>query len=511
MNDSKKQNFLNLTSNLLALIIQFSINFLIIPKIISNFGTEAVGYVNISTDITSYFSVFTIVFNSVAGRFISIEINKGNSQKATEYLNSVIAANAVLSAIIALAGIIFIPNAERFLNITPQYVNEVKLTFLITWISFIISVMTSVFTVGTYVKNKLDVNAVRNIISYLLRVVAIVILFTCLPMKIYFMPFATLISTIFLAFANFSLTKKYLPELKLGLKYAKLQSIKEIASSGIWMSFISLSNILIRGLDNVIANLMFDQVAMGNLSTSRTIPNAITTIINTVGTIFTPTFVYYYSQNKINDIVEQAKKSIRINGLILLVPVSGVIGFAQPFYSLWLKDTDPATVKTIILLSSITVVQAYFNSSTSALSQLSVVTNKLKLPVFVSFGAGILNIIAVLIVAKTTNLGVLTLSLTSTVIMSCRYIFFNSWYAAKVLNTKSKYFYKTLLKTLSPIPLLLAFYFFVANRVVLNSWLKLIVVCGICGIIGYIISGLIILPKQDIKDIFNKIRSKIKN
>ena len=106
---------------------------------------------------------------------------------------------------------------------------------------------------------------------------------------------------------------------------------------------------------------------MGNLATSRTIPNAITVIINTIGTLFTPTFVYYYSKGKTSDIIEQAKKSIKVNGILLLVPVSGFIAFATPFYSLWLKTSDAQTIKTVVLLSSLTVIQAYFNSSTAAL------------------------------------------------------------------------------------------------------------------------------------------------
>lgn len=508
--NEKKQNFLNIASNVLALVVQFAINFLVIPKIINRFGTEAVGYVNTSFDIVSYFNVFTVIFNSVAGRFISIEINKSNMKKATEYLNSVIVANSAIAALMVFAGAVFIPNVGAILKVTPQYLDEVKLTFLVTWISSLVALLSSVFTVGTYVKNRLDLNAIRNIISYILRAIAIVLLFTCLPMKIYFIPLATLISTVFLAITNYSLTRKLIPDIKLNLKYAKWKSIKEIGASGIWMSITSLSGILTRGLDNFLANILFDQHAMGNLATSRTIPNAITVIINTIGTLFTPTFVYYYSKGKTSDIIEQAKKSIKVNGILLLVPVSGFIAFATPFYSLWLKTSDAQTIKTVVLLSSLTVIQAYFNSSTAALAQLSVVTNKLKLPVFVSLGAGVLNIIAVLIVAKTTNLGVITLAVTSTIIMSARYVFFNSWYAAKVLNTNSKQFYKTLLRTLLPIPLLLGSYFLISTHLVLNSWAKLICVCAVCGVFGYALSAVIIFPIKDLKSLLKALISKIK-
>lgn len=186
MRTNKKQNFLNIISNLFALVIQFAINFFVVPKIVNNLGTEAVGYVNLSNDIVGYFSIVTVVFNSVAGRFISIEINNNNYSKASEYLNSVILANGIICSAIALFGAFFIPNIDSVLNISANYLNEVKITFLLTWITSIVSIMASVFTIGTFATNKLDINAVRNIISYLVRITIIIALFSFLPLKVYF-------------------------------------------------------------------------------------------------------------------------------------------------------------------------------------------------------------------------------------------------------------------------------------------------------------------------------------
>lgn len=511
MKSNKKQNLLNIISNLFALVIQFAINFFVVPRIIKNLGTEAVGYVNLSTDIISYFSVITVIFNSVSGRFIAIEINKNNYKKASEYINSVILANCFISAAIALVGAFFIPNIDKVLNVSQAYLAEVKITFLITWISSILSIMMSVFTVGTFATNRLDVNAVRNIISYLIRIAAIILLFTVFPLKVYFMPVATLLSTIFLCFSNYNLTRKYLPEVELNIKNARKSAIKEIVSSGIWMSFTSLSNILMRNIDTLISNLLFGEAMMGNLSTSRTIPNAITTIINSIGTVFTPTFVRLYSQNKHDDLIEEAKNSIRVNGLIMIVPISGFIAFSNSFYHLWLKDLDSKTIELIIFLSTVTIIQAYFNSTTMALAQLSVVVNKLKLPVFVSFGIGVVNIVLEIALAKMTNIGITVLVIPSTILMVSRYFFFNSWYAAKILNTKAKAFYLTLIRTLLPIPVLLALFSLVQKTFTIDSWLKLLVAGAVCGVVGYIITFIIAVPKSYKKSIISAAINKIKS
>lgn len=512
MRIDKKQNFINLFSNLFALIVQFTVNFLVVPKIIKDIGTEAIGYTNLSNDIVSYFTIITVIFNSVAGRFITIELNKNDTQKASAYLNSVLFANGIISMLIAVFGTVFIPIIDRFIKISPEYLGEVKLTFVITFLTSILSLMVSVLSIGTYATNKLNVNAYRNIFSYLIRLVMIFILFTFFPVKVYFMPLASLGSTVFLAIANFNLTKKYLPELKFNLKLAKFSMIKELSHSGIWMSVIVLSGILMRNVDTLLSNYFFNQEIMGNLSTARTIPNAIAAIVNSIGTVLTPTFVALYSKKEQAKLLAEAKNSIRINGLLLMVPISGFIAFMRPFYNLWIGNSvSKETMDMLIVLSTIIVIQSYFDASTMAIAQLSIVTNRLKATSFVSVLVGIVNIVVEIVLLKTTDLGIIVLALPTTILVCLRFILFNPWYAAHIINENPKHFYLTLLRTSVPIPILIFGFSLVEKSLVLNSWVKLIGVAGVCGIIGYIVSAVIVLPKKELTNLISKATSKIKS
>lgn len=509
MKSNSKQNVLNIASNLISLIIQFAINFVIVPKIIKDLGTEAVGYVNVSIDVVGYFSIISIIFNSVAGRYITIEINQGNYKKASEYFNSVILANLIISIVIALSGIALIPNIDKAINVTPKYLTEVKITFLLTWITSIVNLMASVLTIGTYAKNKLNVNAVRTIISNVLKLVLLIVLFSFFTIKVYFQPIATLGAALFLAFSNLNLTRRYLPDLKFNLKLATKESTKTIAKSGIWLSLTSVSTMLMRGLDNILANKLFDQIAMGDISTARTIPNAITTVINTLSTMFTPTFVMRYSENDNEGLIKEAKKSIVTNGLIVLVPVAGFIAFSKQFYALWLDGSKDANINLIIAMSTITVVQAFFNSATASLSSIFIVVDKLKATVICDLLTGIGNIILVLILAKATTLGVIILTITNTAMMMVRYVLFRPWYSARVVGANAKDFYLTIFRTLIPAPILLAIFFGISNIVNIDSWFDLILVCGACGIFGYLLAFLISVPKNYKKLVIETIKSKI--
>lgn len=98
------------------------------------------------------------------------------------------------------------------------------------------------------------------------------------------------------------------------------------------------------------------------------------------------------------------------------------------FYALWQKSLSSDELMLITMLSTLTVVQAYFNSVTSTMAQLSVVVNKLKLPVFVSLGCGIVSIAAEIVLIKCFGLGLYAIVLSTTVVMIVRYVIFNSFY-----------------------------------------------------------------------------------
>ena len=85
-----KQLTINLVSSILAFIINMGISFFLTPYITKNIGVEAYGFVSLGTQFINYASLVTIALNSMAGRFITIEIHKKNWESANKYFNSVL-------------------------------------------------------------------------------------------------------------------------------------------------------------------------------------------------------------------------------------------------------------------------------------------------------------------------------------------------------------------------------------------------------------------------------------
>ena len=97
----KKQTTLNLTTSLMAFVINAGINFLLTPYLIEKLGTESYGFIGLANDIVNYANILSMALNAMSSRFVSVEYHKGNKEKAEVYINSVIIANLLLAGAVA--------------------------------------------------------------------------------------------------------------------------------------------------------------------------------------------------------------------------------------------------------------------------------------------------------------------------------------------------------------------------------------------------------------------------
>ena len=266
----KKQNYKNLIMNVIAFVVQFVISFYISPIIVSNVGASAYGFIGVANDFVSYAAIVATVFNSVASRFIANAFYKKDYDRANNYFNSLIIANIIIASVLGLAGVILVPNLNKVLTIPVNLLFDVKLTFALVFVAYIVSLVTLVFTTSTFVTNRTDIQGIRNIIQYIIRFALVIIFLNFVSIRIYWVAAASTIATIIVAIMNIRLTKRLTPELKIDIKLAKKEHAFELASAGCWMALTSISTILLRGLDLTVANLMIGDYEMGLLSIART-------------------------------------------------------------------------------------------------------------------------------------------------------------------------------------------------------------------------------------------------
>ena len=512
INSNSKQMAVNMIAAIVSFGINIGINFFLTPYLVKELGTEAYGFIGLANNFVQYASIVTAALNSMSGRFISIEYHKGNIDKASRYFSSVLVADMIIAGVMLAASAILTLSIDSFLDIPNNLITSVKITFGLTFLTFVISVITAIFTTAAFVKNKLYLNSIRDIISNSLKLLLIIALFTFLPAKLYFISMATLASGIFLLLANVTVKKKILPDVKMKFSLFDIKYVKIIISAGIWSSIGNLCNVLNTGLDLLICNMALGATMMGLLSIAKTVPHSIDSLIYTISNIFTPRFTILYAKGNKEKLVEENKFSTKVMSFLMTVPISGFMAFGNSFYTLWQPTKSPEEVRIIQILSILACISYLFTCHSKTLYGIFTVCNKLKMSVLVSFVNGILNVGIVLSLIYFSALGdtviVYAIAGVSSALISMKAIFFVPIYAAHILKIKLTTYYRSIARGWLCFAVVIALFIFINSIISINSWLSFIAVCLVSGIIGYALSLPLIFSRSEIKRLFGAVKRK---
>lgn len=508
---NNKQFVINLITNLVSFSVTFGISFFLSPYVIANVSKEAYGFVSLSNDFINYIALLTIALNSMANRFISVKMHQGKTEEAVCYFNSVLIGNAIVSLIMIVPSVICVANLEKILNINPSIVSDVKVLFALTFVTFIFSIISSTFSIATFITNRLDLASYRDIQASVVKAVCLIVMFTLFKAHIFYIGIAGLLYTIVLLFNNLYYTKKLLPEFKIGLKYFRIAYIAEMIKAGIWNVVSKISSILSTELSLLISNITIGDSAMGILSIAKTLPNIVLQLIGIIANIFAPEFIASYAKNEIKDLDDQIQFSMKVVGTLAGIPIVLLIGFGIPLFDLWLPTVDS---NILYIMAVVYGFGLLFAGPVEPLYNVFVVTNNIKIPSLYSLITGIMNISLVFIgihVVDNDFYKMLIIMGTGTVFTIIRTGIFIPLYAAHCLKFTKWTFYPQILKSLGSATVMAFIAISISKMIKIDSWIRLIIVAVSVAFVHLIVNVLLTFTKEERKNFISKLRKEKKN
>lgn len=500
----KKRLTINIVAQMISFAVTMGINFLLTPFVVEKLGTEAYGFIGLANNFVSYVHIFTIALNSMAGRFIAIEYLQGNILEAKKYYTSVFYANIFLAAVVFLIAVVCTFYLESIINIPTNLICDVKLLFTTMMGNFMISLIFSVFSVATFIKNRLDYKAILSVLANVLKAILLTAFFVFLSPKLWYIGCATVLCTIFIGFFEYFYKLNLTPELKTSTALYNNKFVFTIVKSGVWFSVSRLSNIIEQGFDLLLANLFIGATAMGHLSITKQIPVLILALIGTISSAFAPSLTELYARNDKQSIRAEILASMKIIGFFSLIPLCFIFSFVDCFYSLWLPNEDSGYLYILTIIGV-----AYFPIllSLEGVQNLWPVFNKVKTYSLASITFSILIFITVLSGLHFINEAyrIYYLVCVSTAFNFVFVIFFIPLFAARCLEVRKSFFYLNIIKNLVSLIIIVSILLLVKSFIVVDSWYRLIGVIVLDVLLCVIFGSSFILDKEDKEKIKTKL------
>ncbi|WP_306540424.1 lipopolysaccharide biosynthesis protein [Dysgonomonas sp.] len=507
--EDKKRLGINLVAQLFEFIVGFIINFFLAPFVIAKLGAEAYGFIGLANNFVSYTTLITIALNSMAARFITVSFHRGDTELAKKYFASVYYSNLFLAIVIALFAIFIVGFLNYLIQIPPELVGDVKLLFGLTFINSIIALTSNVYSIATFVKNRLDLSSLRNIVSNLLRVLFIITPFLLFVPHLWYYGISAIAATLFIAITNRRLTRNLLPGFKINKSLYDFKLVKELIFSGVWNLFSKLSEVLSTGIDLLLANLFISATAMGTLSISKAVPIVILSLCSSIAAVFAPKLTELYAKGEILQLKKELLNNIRIMGILSALPLIVFLILGEVFFQFWVPTQD---ANRLSVLSSIAILSMLILMPIESLWNIFTITNKVKQ---VSITLFIFN----LLLSATIFIGIfyfdseyhklLSIVVAHFIWGAIRGLTYLPIYGAKCLGLKWYTFYPLILKILFLSTIIIISLSLLKRYFIINNWLDFILYASLIGIITTIIMGIFILQKNQKAKIIYLIKQRL--
>lgn len=483
-NTGGKQLGINMVANIVSYSANILISFVLTPFLINTLGKETYSFYPLANQIVSYLSILTNAMNSMASRFVTVELVRGNKEKANGYYASALVANLLMGLVLMIPMQLIIVYMDKFMDIPINAVAAVKMLFALVFSSALLRIISSIFGIATFAKNRIDLRSIRELVTAVLRLILYVILYRFMPPSIVYVGVVTLlVAMINIAFQVFY-SKKLMPEIRISRRYIKRQYTMEMMTSSSWNAINTFGNMLLTGTSMIMANMFYGAVASGSYSIVQTVPQFINGVISMLVGVFYPVITYRYAQNDKAGLVQEIRKAQNFVGLFGCATITVFSAMATEFFGLWTPGED---AQYLALLSFLTIAPHFVISCMWTLTNVNIVMNKVKVSAYFTLGCGVANIVIAYMIYGLTDIGLVSLPIISTVVQLIRVGIFMPLYVSRNLQIKWNTFYQALSRALvCSVPVFVVVYS-AKQFFSLNSWLRFIMFGGFSGIFTLIV------------------------
>lgn len=498
----KKQIFLNIIANALAMLVSTGINFFLTPYITRTVGVAAYGFVPMASNFVSYVTIITTAFNSMGSRFITVELQQGNRKKANEFFSTIFFMNLMLAVLCSAIFTIIVCFLTKLINVPDELSSDITILFALTFASAIFALLTNVFASATFCKNRLDLKSIVSIAGTIVRAVVLIVLFMLFPAKVYYIGIAGISLNAVEGIFNIIIQKRIMSELKICRADFHRKHIGTLFASGVWNSVGQISSILMTGLDLLVANIFISANDSGVLSIAKIIPNLLYICISLIVTAFGPQFVLdYANKNDPKALLGTMDFSAKLTSFISVIPVAGFIGLGKEFFQLWVPEQN---ADLLIVLAILTLIADAASYPIKAFNNIFTAVNKLRWPAIATLCCGLLNVLMMIPLLKYTNLGLYAVAGTSAILLAIMELLFKIPYLAKIVKVNLCYFWKYVIKYAICAFIIIWMSLIVKRLIPVTGWVILILDAIIVGVFACFVNYYLLLVKAD-RELMKKI------
>lgn len=409
------------------------------PYLVNHLGAAAYGLVPIAELFTQYVSIITANLSGAVNRFLVVELQKKNGSPNVIF-------NSSLSLYVALV-LIQIPifyfgirYADRLFTIPSELRTDALL--LLGWSAggFLLSLISGVFGVSLYSKNRLDISSTIHLARLLLRLALIVVLFSVWGPKLRYIGYIDFMLNVLMTMCSIYYWRKFTPELFISPRQVDWKILSPVFGMSVWTIINQLGALLYLRSDIWIINRFISPVIAGQYAAILVAANFIRQLGLLFSGQFGPVSMSYWAKGEMIEMRRLLVLSVKVLSVGLALPAAFMCIYGDRVLGLWL---GPDFAKFSLLLV-VLCIHLPINASVFPLFQLQTASNSVQVPALVTFTMGIVNVAVSYWLGVRLGMGALGVALATAMVLVLKNTLFTPLYGAYILEIPAFTFIKPL-------------------------------------------------------------------
>ncbi len=458
--------------------------------LVKNLGVDLYGILPLATNVIMFGSIINLTVISSLGRFMAIEIHRGDKGSAREYYSTGNLLIWFVCAVLLVISVAISWWAPVMFKVPPGYENETRILFAAVFLSFIVSFAVSGITVGTFVYNRLDLNDWLNFGKVVCSRGLAVMLIFWLGYKLNGISMGLLVATIATLTGGMFIHKKLTPEFHIFFNSFKKKLAHKMLSFSGWLMLRQISVRMLIFADLFIVNHRYGATQSGLYAIAFFFPSKLRILTGPFAGLLKPVILNRYARKDFAGMVEITCQGMRLSGVVFAFPVGVLCGLYRPVLSLWVGPQYQSLYWIAVILTC----HVGLNVSCYPLFAIQDAFNRVKIPsLFSTVMAGVYFLLAFTLSSSCVGLGLAGVALAGALSLTFNHSVFNPLYTALLLKISPKKFYKAFLPGIAGFMLTAFTLHYVLRWQTPSSFFSLLLLCCIAGIIYGIISWYILL------------------
>lgn len=497
MSSLRTQFAVNAGFNLAHFGLNVIIGIWLTPYLVRHLGATAFGLIPLAMTISEYIALITNAINGAVARYLTMAIQQARWQDANRVLGTAFFTLTGLILILIPVLLMTSVHIDRLVNIPSGFRGDAIILFAATFLGFLLSLWSSIFSSSLYANNRLDLCRILDIARIMVRLALIVGLFSIREPSLRAVGYANLGGSMIALLLSILFSIRVNPELRLSASGFERAKLIELLSFGGWTMLAQLGLILFSRLDLLYANLLVGMEPAGRLAALSQWSILIQSFGALLGGVIAPTILILHARGQTPLLIALSKLAVKCMALLIAIPAGMVCGFAAPLLRLWLGPTHQNDAGLLCL----TMIPLVAVNGVAPLLAIQTAYNRLKIPALGMTAIGILNVPIVIAICKGTSFGLQGICLAGALIWLAKCFVCNAMYNAGFLKISQWTFVRPLLLGMILQGIIWCLGSLCVSAGMVQSWKGLMGWGAVVAMIGMVLSSFVFLSTKEREEI----------